>query len=62
MVEECVFELWASPTCRLPVVFPPPCGLRNEIIPSLPEGRGAYVLCDLSLLGGKGAGGIFQSS
>jgi hypothetical protein len=27
--------------------FLPPCGLRDVISPSLPEGRGAYVLYDL---------------
>ena len=30
--------------------------------PSLLEGRGAYVLYDLSLPGGEGSGGIFYSS
>ena len=40
----------------------PPCGLRNVISLSLPEGRGAYVFYDFSLLGGEESGGIFQSS
>ena len=35
---------------------PPPCGLRNVISPSLPEGRGAYVLYDHLFPGGKGSG------
>ena len=52
-VSECIYELWWS--------VPPPCGLRNVISPSLLEGRGAYVLYDLSLPGGEGSGGIFQS-
>jgi hypothetical protein len=51
MVSECVYELWRS--------VPPPCGLRNVISPSLPEGKGAYVLYDLSLPGGEGFSGIF---
>jgi hypothetical protein len=40
----------------------PHYSLRNVISPSLLEGRGAYVLYDLSLPGGEGSGGIFQSS
>ena len=41
----------------------PPCGLRNVISLSLPEGvGGASVLYDLSLPGEKGSGGIFQRS
>jgi hypothetical protein len=35
------------------------CGLRNVISPSLLEGRGAYVLYDLSLPGQEGSSGIF---
>ena len=41
------------------MVSPPPGGLRNVIFPSLLEGRGAYVLYDLSLPGGERSGGIF---
>jgi hypothetical protein len=51
MDSECVKKLWWS--------VPPPYGLRNVISPSLPDGRGAFVLYDLSLLGGEGPGGIF---
>ena len=51
MVSECVYELqW---------MVPPPCGLRNVISPSLLEGRGAYVLYDLSLPGGERSSGVF---
>ena len=32
MIAECAYEIWWS--------VPPPCGLRNVISPSLPEGRG----------------------
>lgn len=39
-----------------------PCGLRNVISLSLPEGRGACVFYDLPLPGGEGSGGILQSS
>ena len=56
--EECVFVSWASLICRWSVVGPP-CGLRNVISLSLLEGRGAYVLYDLSLPGGERSSGVF---
>jgi hypothetical protein len=36
------------------------CGLRNVISPSLLEGRGAYVLYDLSLPGWRGLVDFFK--
>ena len=58
---ENTYELWAVLPAGGQWLVPPPCGLRNVISPSLLEGRGAYVLYDLSLSGGEGSGGIFQS-
>ena len=53
-----MYVLWASLICRGPTVGLP-CGLRNVISLSLLEGRGAYVLYDLSLPGGERSSGVF---